>query len=162
MKTKLIVSAIMLLFVTNCVAEELLIFNTWSRSDGYIYESYAEYSRVMKMPDWSPERGLPAISSVKAIEIATKYLQENEPRFKDAKISSVQLTQFLIPNYLKDKWYYNIIFMNNIPVTKAIPDNTSVVVLMDGSIADVSKKKLEVDKELLKRVRDNLNKELNE
>lgn len=164
MKTKvaLVLLVILLLSVTHCLAEDLVVFNTWSRSDGFIYESYVEYSRLMKMPDWTPERGLPTISSVKAIEIASKYLQENEPSFKDAKISSVQLNQFLIPNYIKDKWYYNIIFYTNIPVMEAIPDNTSVTVFMDGSIADVSKKKLEVDKDVLKRVRDNLDKKIKE
>jgi len=157
-----VMSLTILLFAINSLAEDLIVFNTWSRNDGFIYESYVEYSRLMKMPDWSPERGLPPISSVKAIEIASKYLLDNEPTYKDAKVAMVQLTQFLIPNYYKDKWYYNVVFMNNIPVTKAIPDNTSVVVLMDGSIADVSKQKIEVDKDLLKKVRDNLDKKINE
>lgn len=161
MKTKIVVAAFFFLLVsiTHCLAEDLIVFNSWSK-DGFIFENHIAYSRLMKMPDWSPVHGQPPISQVKAIEIASKYLKKSDPTFTNAKISSIQLTQFLIPNYFKDKWYYNIIFMTNIPVRNVAPDNATVVIFMDGSIADVSKKKLEVDKSVLKRVRDNLDKKL--
>ena len=161
MKTKIVVPimAFMFLSATHCLAEESIAFNTWSK-DGFIYENSVTMSRLMKMADWSPERGLPPVSQVKAVEIASKYITKNDPSFKTAKISSIQLTQFLIPKYFKDKWYYNIIFMKNIPVLSTYPENASVVVFMDGSIADVAKKKIEVDKNALKRVRDNLDKQL--
>jgi len=161
MKTKIAVGVLFLLLLskTHCLAEDAIVFNGWSK-DGFIYENRVAYSRLIKMPDWSPERGQPPLSQVKAVEIASKHLTKNDPSFKNAKISSIQLTQFLIPGYFKDKWYYNILFMTNIPVMSVPPDSTSVVVFMDGSIADVSKKKLEVDKNALKRVRDNLDKKL--
>lgn len=143
-----------------CASEDRIVFNSWSTGDGFIYENYVETSRLMKMPDWNPERGLPPISSVKATEIASKYIKDNVPAFKDAKISSIQLTQFLIPKYFKDKWYYNVIFMTNIPVIKATPDSTWVVVFLDGSVGAVSKTKIQVDKEVLKKMRDNIDKKI--
>jgi hypothetical protein len=158
------IGAVILFFLliplTIYASEDRIVFNSWSTGDGFIYENYVETSRLMKMPDWNPERGLPPISSVKAIDIASKYVKDNEPAFKDSKISSVQLTQFLIPKYFKDKWYYNVTFMTNIPVIKSTTDSTWVVVFMDGSVGAVSKTKVQVDKDVLKRMRDNIDKKI--
>ena len=92
MKTKIAVGALLLLLfcTTHCFAEDAIVFNTWSQ-DGFIYENNVTPSRLMKMPDWSPERGQPPVSQVKAVQIASKYLTKNNPIFKNSKISSIQL-----------------------------------------------------------------------
>ena len=150
-----------LIMVENSSAEERITFNGWSK-DGYIYENYIEISKLKNLPDWNPENGTPPLSLLKAIEISKQYVSNNSPEFYNYEISNVQLTQFLIPEFHKDKWYYNVIFMNNISVKDKSPKTTSVVVFLDGSIADVTQKKVEVDKEILRRMRDNLNKQLGE
>jgi len=90
------------IFFGQCLAEDRISFNAWSR-DGFMYENYVDVSRLKKMPDWIPDRGTPHISLVKAIEISRKYISKNDPDFVNAEISSIQLTQFLIPKFYKNK-----------------------------------------------------------
>jgi len=52
--------------------------------------------------------------------------------------------------------------MTNIPVRNKPPAITSVVVFLDGTVADVTKTKLQVDKEMLRKMRDNINKQFGE
>lgn len=145
---------------TYAVAERVY-FNSWSKGDGYLYQNYVEKDDLQKMPSWSSESGTPPpLSAQQAVAIAEKYIEEKNPEASGATVATIQLSQFLIPQYYKDKWVYNVVFMTNIPVTNQPPGNYSVSILMDGTISQVEKKALNRDREVLKKMRDNLNKEL--
>jgi hypothetical protein len=140
MKIRNIINSLILvctLFVSlSALAEDSIRFNTWSLGSGVgeLYENRINFSDLMKLPSFNPEEGSPPIDPQKALAIAREYLKKKHAKFANSVVAGVNLTQFVMPRYFKDKWYYIIIFENNIPVIKRYPESINVVVMMDGSV----------------------------
>lgn len=123
-------------------AQDIVLFNLLGNKNGELLQNKISREDLNRMPSWEPKQGNPPLNQRQAIDIALSYVEKKYPQFIDAKISEVKLVQFLLPEYYKDKWYYNVILMNNIPVRTVNPDFINIVVMLDGTVNEpVSVKK---------------------
>jgi len=120
-----------------------------SMTSDWKYEWYLDHARILAQPDWDPLKGNPPLSIEKAIKIACDKALALDKDFSSPVVSSISLNRFLRLQEKNEKeaytkWFYHLtIWSHKQTADQPLPKTCFIIVLMDGSVVDFKKTKVE-------------------